>query len=136
MDKDKAIEILKSKGYIAYDSSGILYIEIDNLDKASISKIRELFKDIHYNNSWGVKMLSSAASSVHKKDDSNKSLSSYDTESTEDCAKRDNIYIDDTKSVIEERVSTVEGNNEYYDDDMDFDENSSFEQVSLFDMMS
>lgn len=158
MDKNQVIEILSSKGFAAHDTNGILYIDLDNIGPASINKVRTMLKELHYHNSWGVKMIQGAVLPAFNKasdiiQDFN--YSKEERENTDDEVYFKNTELEYTSEESEnldrknfdrenfdrenlDRENLEKDNSEIAqdDDDMMFDINSPFEQVSLFDMMS
>lgn len=158
MDKNQVIEILSSKGFAAHDTNGILYIDLDNIGPASINKVRTMLKELHYHNSWGVKMIQGAVLPAFNKasdiiQDFN--YSKEERENTDDEVYFKNTELEYTSEESEnldrknfdrenlgrenlDRENLEKDNSEIDqdDDDMMFDINSPFEQVSLFDMMS
>lgn len=148
MDKNQVIEILSSKGFAAHDTNGILYIDLDNIGPASINKVRTMLKELHYHNSWGVKMIQGAVLPAFNKasdviQDFN--YSKEERENTDDEVYFKNTELEYTSEESEnldrknfDRENLGRDNSEIAqdDDDMMFDINSPFEQVSLFDMMS
>lgn len=155
MDKNQVIEILNSKGYSAHDTNGILYVDLADIGQASISKIRTMLSDLHYYNSWGIKKIQSGVLPVINKPVNNVESLDYSEEKSEEAEKIfDDSEKKDEDSVVrvgyvkknpdsdeyekidsKEYVESGEGSNSHTDE-MYFDENSPFEQVSLFDMMS
>ncbi len=164
MDKNQVIEILSSKGFFAHDTNGILYVDLDDIGTSSINKVRNMLTELGYHNSWGVKMVKTGSLAVNNSIDNREAdrMQDLDYSEPEESAKEsalsdDHAYgmISDSENEAEdvEKASSnyyqnEEPKSEYDDkntaeshtdeeaDDMMFDENSPFEQVSLFDMMS
>ncbi|SHI13559.1 hypothetical protein SAMN02745229_01626 [Butyrivibrio fibrisolvens DSM 3071] len=126
MDKNQVIEILNSKGYSAHDTNGILYIDLEDIGASSINKMRTLLSQLHYYNSWGIKKIQAGVLAATNRTLDLTDEFDYSADHEKESAGHENDLIN-----LEKETSS---NSE--DDDMMFDENSPFEQVSLFDMMN
>ncbi len=159
MDKNQVIEILSSKGFFAHDTNGILYVDLNDIGPSSINKIRNMLTELGYHNSWGVKMVKAGSLPLISKEpdlsqdydysemevtpekeskidpvyeiksDSVKEMEAFDNAPINYNSHEEPQSLDDEK-IVEDKHEDEES------DDMMFDENSPFEQVSLFDMMS
>jgi hypothetical protein len=150
MDKNQVIEILTTKGFRAHDTNGILYVDLEDIAPASIEKIRTMLKELHYYNSWGVKKVlvgaqtpsnvrvidSSAQNNTIEDEESDDNNDIYpETKEVLDNTVLDNRYRSEDEMGTKNEISTEDEDQDPDLDDMTFDENSPFEQVSLFDIM-
>ncbi len=138
MDKNQVIEILNSKGYSAHDTNGILYIDLEDIGASSINKMRTLLSQLHYYNSWGIKKVQAGVLVATNRTLDLTDEFDYLADHEKESAGHENDY---TKEKLELKsdygdTSEKETSSNSEDDDMMFDENSPFEQVSLFDMMN
>lgn len=147
MDKNQVIEILSSKGFKAHDTNGILYVDLEDIGPLSIDKIRTMLKELHYYNSWGIKKIQAGvqpAGNVQIMNSSTRDVAFDNNEDEDSEYSNDKVYpvnsnmsdvdITDNKSGFD-KIESTDDTDDDMDDDMTFDENSPFEQVSLFDII-